>query len=135
MSTESEQIQAVQRMQRYMEAHLTEPVTLAALARSARYSPWYAARIFKEHAGRSPFEYLRQLRLASAAGKLCAASDKVVDVAFDFLFDSHEGFTRAFTRQFGLSPRQFRRKKPSAVLFMPERMRSIYPPAPPREHA
>ena len=90
MSTESEQIQAVQRMQRYMEAHLTEPVTLAALARSARDSPWYAARIFKEHAGRSPFEYLRQLRLASAAGKLCAASDKVVDVAFDFLFDSHE---------------------------------------------
>ncbi len=127
MSTNTEQIKAVKRMQGFIEAHLTEPITLASLARSAHYSPWHAARVFKEHTGRSPFEYIRQLRLSSAAGKLCAAPNKVVDVAFDFVFDSHEGFTRAFTRQFGLSPRQFRQRKPSVVLFMPDRMRSYYP--------
>ena len=54
----------------------------------------------------------------------------MIDVAFDFVFDSHEGFTRAFTRQFGISPRQYRQKKPSVVLFMPDRMRSYYPPNP-----
>ena len=128
MSTNSEQIKAVKRMQGFMESHLTEPITLAALARAAHYSPWHAARVFKEHTGRAPFEYLRQLRLSAAAGKLVAAPNKVIDVAFDFVFDSHEGFTRAFTRQFGLSPRQFRKARPPVVFFMPDRMRSYYPP-------
>ena len=127
---DSEQIKAVKRMQGFIEAHLAEPVTLAQLARAARYSPWHAARLFKEYTGRAPFEYLRQFRLSAAADKLCAAPRKVIDVAFDFVFDSHEGFTRAFTRQFGISPRQFRRKQPSVVLFMPDRMRSYYPPCP-----
>ena len=125
---DSEQIKAVKRMQGYVEAHLAEPITLAQLARAACYSPWHAARLFKEYTGRAPFEYLRQRRLSAAANQLCAAPRKVIDVAFDFVFDSHEGFTRAFTRQFGISPRQFRRNKPSVVLFMPDRMRSYYPP-------
>ena len=127
MPTDAEHVKAARRMRDFMEAHLTEPVSLAALARAARYSPWHAARLFKEQTGRSPFEYLRQRRLSAAAGKLCNAPAKVVDVAFDFVFDSHEGFTRAFTRQFGLSPRQFRKARPPVVLFMPDRMRSYYP--------
>ena len=127
---DSEQIKAVKRMQSFIEAHRTEPITLSGLARAACYSPWHAARLFKEYVGRTPFEYVRQLRLSAAADKLCAAPRKVIDVAFDFVFDSHEGFTRAFTRQFGISPRQYRRKKPSVVLFMPDRMRSYYPHPP-----
>ncbi|HXK79014.1 MAG TPA: AraC family transcriptional regulator [Kiritimatiellia bacterium] len=127
---DSEQIKAVKRMQGFIEAHLAEPITLYGLARAARYSPWHAARLFKEYTGRAPFEYIRQRRLSAAADKLCAAPRKVIDVAFDFVFDSHEGFTRAFTRQFGISPRQYRQKKPSVVLFMPDRMRSYYPPNP-----
>ena len=127
---DAEQIKAVKRMQGFIEAHRSEPITLAGLARAARYSPWHAARLFKEFTGRAPFEYVRQRRLSAAADELCAAPRKVIDVAFDFVFDSHAGFTRAFTRQFGLSPRQFRRKKPSVVLFMPDRMRSYYPPHP-----
>ena len=123
-----DQINAVKRMQGFIEAHLAEPVTLSGLARAARYSPWHAARLFKEYTGRSPFDYIRQRRLSAAADRLSASPCKVVDVAFDFVFDSHEGFTRAFTRQFGMPPRQFRRKKPSVVLFMPDRMRSYYPP-------
>ncbi len=126
---DAEQIKAVKRMQDFVEAHRTEPITLAGLARAARYSPWHAARLFKEYTGRAPFEYVRQRRLSAAADELCAGPRKVIDVAFDFVFDSHAGFTRAFTRQFGISPRQFRRKKPSVVLFMPDRMRSYYPPA------
>lgn len=118
-----DQINAVKRMQGFIEAHLAEPVTLSALARAARYSPWHAARLFKEYTGRSPFDYIRQRRLSAAANRLSASPCKVVDVAFDFVFDSHEGFTRAFTRQFGMPPRRFQRQKPSVVS----------PPRPPRQ--
>lgn len=56
MLTRWDKIKTVQRMQDHIEAHLTEKITMAALARSARYSPWHAARLFKEITGKAPFE-------------------------------------------------------------------------------
>jgi AraC family transcriptional regulator len=74
------------------------------LANAAQYSPWHASKIFKELTGKTPFEYIRALRLSKAAIRLRDHDEKIIDVALDFLFDSHEGFTRAFPRQFGLTP-------------------------------
>ncbi len=118
-------IRAVHQMQSFIEDHLSEPITLVALARSGSYSPWHAARLFKEHTGKTPFEYIRLRRLSAAAERLGASPEKVIDVAFDFVFDSHEGFTRAFTRQFGMSPREFRRRRPAVALFMPVHKRRL----------
>lgn len=42
-----------------------------------------------------------------------------MDVALDFVFDSHEGFTRAFSDQFGMTPRAYRKDPPPIPLFMP----------------
>ena len=126
MLTRWDKMKAVQRMQDFIEAHLEEPVTMAGLAGAARYSQWNAARMFKELTGKSPFEYLRLRRLSCAATRLLGTPCRVVDVAFDFTFDSHEGFTRAFARHFGMSPRHFRRDGDTAGLFLPWRLRDWY---------
>jgi AraC family transcriptional regulator len=120
-----EQVNAVQRMQEYIEAHLQEPVTLHMLAEAAGYSPWHAARVFKALTGKSPFEYIRLRRLSRAAVRLRDEQVRVVDVAFDFVFDSHEGFTRAFSKQFGLTPRTFSRNKPPIKYFLPPNLREL----------
>lgn len=114
-----DRINAVQRMQDYIEARLGEPITLRKLAAAAGYSPWHAARLFRELTGKTPFEYIRSLRLSRAALKLWDEDAKVIDVALDFVFDSHEGFSRAFSKQFGLSPQAYRRSTPPLQLFMP----------------
>ncbi|MFA5056200.1 MAG: AraC family transcriptional regulator [Dehalococcoidia bacterium] len=113
-------------MQDFIESHITEPITLHDLAEAAGYSPWHAARVFKELTGKTPFDYVRELRLARAAEKLRDEDIKIVDVAFDFVFESHEGFTRAFSRHFGMSPRRFSKDKPPVEPFMPEDMRDYY---------
>ena len=104
MGTIWDKRKAVRRMQEYIEASLLEPITMCELARAAAYSQFYAARIFKEITGQSPFEYLRKRRLSAAANRLDRNPSRIIDVAFDFVFDSHEGFTRAFARQFGVPP-------------------------------
>jgi AraC-like DNA-binding protein len=121
-----EQLKAVQRMQDYIEAHLTAPITLSALARAARYSPWYAARLFKQHVGKTPFEYIRLRRLSAAAERLQASNERVLDVALDFLFDSHDGFTRAFTKQFGVVPSRLRGTQANPSSFIPLMMRDYF---------
>jgi AraC-like DNA-binding protein len=100
--------EAVQRMLEFIDEHLSKPITLHQLAQAAQYSPWHSARMFKEATGMAPFTYLRHRRLSEAARRLEKPEQKVVDVAFGFVFDSHEGFTRAFSKQFGMNPHEFR---------------------------
>jgi AraC family transcriptional regulator len=121
-----EAINAVQRVQDYIEAHVHEPISLSQLARAAGYSQWHLVRIFKELLDMTPFEYLRALRLSKAALALRDGKKRVVDVAFDFVFDSHEGFTRAFSRQFGVSPKRYSQSPQPIPLFMPHRVRDYY---------
>lgn len=127
METERwEAITAVQRVQDYIEAHIHEPISLSQLARAAGYSQWHTVRIFKELLDKTPFEYLRALRLSKAALILRDEKPRVIDVAFDFVFDSHEGFTRAFSRQFGVSPKRYSQSPGPIPLFMPHRVRDYY---------
>lgn len=121
-----EKIRAVQKMQVYIDEHLTEPITLNMLARASGYSPWHCERVFKELTGRTPFDYIRGIRLSRAAIRLSEGKARVVDIAFDFLFDSHEGFTRAFSRQFGVTPKYYSKNTPPLRLFMPENIRDYY---------
>jgi AraC-like DNA-binding protein len=119
-------IKAVQRMQDYMHENINSTITLSDLAKAAGYSQWHSARLFKELIGKSPFDYLRALRLSKAALILRDNQPKIIDVAFDFVFDSHEGFTRAFTKQFGLSPKKYSDNPTPIQLFMPDRIRDFY---------
>ena len=98
---------AVQRMQDYIEAHLAEPITPAQLAEAARYSPWYAARIFRELTGLAPADYLRRLRLSKSALRLRDEKLRVIDAAYDLGFESVDGYQRAFRREFGCNPKEY----------------------------
>ncbi len=126
MASNFDKANAVQRMQHHIEEHLGEPITLHTLARSARYSPYYAARMFKDITGKTPFEYIRHRRMTAAALKIQRSDARIIDVALDFVFHSHEGFTRAFARHFGLPPVEFRRQRPVVPLFLPAQMRDHY---------
>ncbi len=121
-----EAAKAVERMQNYIDAHLTERITLAQLAKAAGYSPFHCLRLFKEHLGKTPFDYIRALRLTKSALELRDGNRRVIDVAFDFVFDSHEGFTKAFSKQFGISPYRYKKQTPPIKLFMPYNARISY---------
>lgn len=123
---EVETIKAVQRMQECIEENIFKKITLKEIALAAGYSPWHAARLFKEVVGKAPFEYIRALRLTKAALILRDGDEKIIDVALDFVFDSHEGFTRAFSKAFGISPSKYSQLTPPIQLFMPQKVFDTY---------
>jgi len=115
----SDKIAAVNRMQEYIAAHLDGEITMETLGAVAGYSKFYAARTFRELTDRTPFAYIRALRLTRAAQALRDAGGPVIDAALDSGFDSHDGFTRAFARQFGITPQEYARKTPAVRYFVP----------------
>jgi|LFRM01.1.fsa_nt_gb AraC-like DNA-binding protein len=105
--SKSESKPAIARMKKFIQDHLHEHITAVDVAKAAGYSQYHAARLFKAETGFSPFEYIRRERLTASARALRVGKHKIIDVALDFVFDSHEGFTRAFSNGFGISPKKY----------------------------
>lgn len=114
-----EQIEAVQRMQEYIEKHLCERISFAEVAKVSLFSPWYARRLFLEYTGVTPAEYIRKLRLKQSVLKLRDEDVKVLDVALTFGFGSVDGYQRAFRKEFGCNPSEYSANPIPLYLFTP----------------
>ncbi len=114
-----EHIEAVQKMQDYIAAHLDETITIADLARVSHYSPWYSYRLFVTLLHMTPAVYIRRMRLSESALRLRDEKVKIVDVAFDFGFESVDGYQRAFYKEFGCNPYEYSKYPTPIYLFKP----------------
>lgn len=114
-----EQIEAVQRMQDYIEAHLFEHISLADLANTSLFSPWYARRLFLQHVGITPADYIRKCRLSKSALTLRDHPGKIAEIAFEMGFGSVDGYQRAFLREFGCNPSAYAADPVPVYLFTP----------------
>jgi AraC family transcriptional regulator len=94
----------------HVQRHLDGDVSLGALARVARRDRFELHRAFRRVAGETTKQYTSRLRLDRAAAELLAGNRTILEVALASGFASHEVFTRAFRRRFGVSPRLYRRR-------------------------
>jgi AraC family transcriptional regulator len=81
---------------------------LDALSRRAGFSPFHFHRIFTRAIGESVKEYIRRLRLERAAYRLKISDVPLLTLALESGFKTHETFTRAFAKHFGINPGQYR---------------------------
>lgn len=121
-----EQVLAVQRMQDYIEEHLSEEITIGSLAGAAGYSPWHSRRLFEQFTGCTPAEYVRKLRLGKSALKLRDEKCRIIDAAMEMGFESVDGYQRAFYREFGCNPKEYAKNPVPVCLFTPYGVKSIY---------
>ena len=114
-----ERIEAVQRMQDYIENNLAQDISLAELAKAAGYSPWYSYRLFQSLLHMTPAVYIRRLRLSQSALRLRDEKGKIIDVAYDSGFESVDGYQRAFYKEFGCNPYEYSVSPMPIYLFKP----------------
>jgi len=113
-----ERIEAVQRMQDYIESNLEQDISVADLAKAAGYSPWYSYRLFQSLLHMTPAVYIRRLRLSKSALRLRDEKVKIIDVAYDLGFASVDGYTRAFRKEFGITPSEYAKSPVPIKLFV-----------------
>ena len=99
----------------YIDANIHEKITLSDLSEIACYSPFYFSKLFSEIMGMPATGYIRIRKLQHAIVSLLEGQ-KVMDVALLYAFDSHEGFTRAFTQLFGSTPSTVRKHLVSYIV-------------------
>jgi AraC family transcriptional regulator len=88
----------------YIEGHLADEVDFTKAAEKAACSLFHFQRMFMVIIGVTPAEYTRRRRLTLAARELTSASDKIIDIALKYGYDSPDSFTRAFRNVHGVTP-------------------------------
>ncbi len=88
----------------YIEDHIDEKLSLATLAERFGISDFHFNRMFKTVAGVTLKQYILGRKLIKAIGLLRESKLSVIDIAMDLGFEYPEVFSRAFKKQFGLSP-------------------------------
>jgi len=109
----------VRRVRDWLAAHCREAVRLTTLAQIAECSPGLINRLFRQHFGLPPYEYLVQLRLGLAACRLRESEQSLADIAYETGFADQSHLQRFFRRAYGTTPQAYRQASARSGDFSP----------------
>ncbi|MBN3806596.1 AraC family transcriptional regulator [Paraburkholderia sp. Ac-20336] len=96
------------RIDRWLRAHLSEPLRIADLAAHCGFGMRRFHQLFIDAFGETPHRYLQRLRLDTSLTLLADPRLSLTEIALDIGFADQSAYTHAFTRRFGLAPGQWR---------------------------
>jgi len=93
----------------FIEHHLKEEITINDVANAVYFSLFHFCRTFNKIVHHPPYDYLMRRRLSESARELVETDKKIIEIAFDYQFNSPETYSRAFKRMFGAQPNQWKK--------------------------
>jgi len=99
------------RVAEYIEEHLAEEISLAALAELVDLSLYHFARVFKQSFGAPPHRYHMARRMDRARSLLQRPALSVTQIGIEIGFRETSSFTTAFRKFTGLTPTEYRRHR------------------------
>ncbi|MCY3827586.1 MAG: AraC family transcriptional regulator [Rhodospirillaceae bacterium] len=98
----------LRRIAEFIDAHLSEDLTVETLANEACLSPFHFARAFKAATGTAPHRYLTDRRIEHAKSLIAEGRLPLVEIADVCGFSSQAHLTRWFKRIVGTTPGAYR---------------------------
>ncbi len=87
---------------------LAAPVTVSSVAEELGLSPAYFARLFQRRMGIAPVKYIIKVKMAQAKRMLTEGNYSIKEIAAALHYENQLYFSRQFTRDVGIPPRQYR---------------------------
>ncbi|MFP7300304.1 helix-turn-helix domain-containing protein [Neobacillus niacini] len=109
-----QQLLLLQQVIDYIEEHIREEIEPEHLAKLAGYSPYHFYRVFQKHTGFTLMDYVVKRKLQYALHELVNGK-KIIQIALDYGFDTHAGFTKAFKKCFGSPPSLYKIHCPKSL--------------------
>jgi AraC-like DNA-binding protein len=98
----------VLRTTKFMREHMPRDLTMADLSAQIGYSHKHLTRLFQQAVGTTPLQYLKRIRLQTAARLLEERRDLTVGEVANTVGMEPVYFTRMFRREFGVVPTVYR---------------------------
>ncbi len=104
---EAEKPELLDRIMEYVETNYSHDIVIGEMAKEFYVSASTISHLFKQKLGISFYRFVTQRRLIEAK-KLIEKNFHLDDVALQVGFEDYSGFYRAFKKEYGISPRQYR---------------------------
>lgn len=82
-------------------------IGLHEMAGLVHLSPYHFGRLFKQTVGKSPYQFILQLKIDCAKKLIKQNNGPISDIAYQLNFSDQSHFSNAFRKAVGISPRQF----------------------------
>ena len=93
----------------YIDKHYADNINLHEISQAALFSKFHFIRLFRKNYGRTPYQYLTEVRIAKA--KQLLKSDRTIsEVCYSVGFTSITSFTGLFKKITGITPSEFQKK-------------------------
>lgn len=102
--------QRVDRLLRWVQAHLGEDLSVSDAAAIAGISTAAFGRFFRREVGKSFIDFVNDARCSWVALRLLEGTEPVADIALSCGFASLSNFGEQFRRRYQVSPREYRRQ-------------------------
>lgn len=99
----------IQTVMDYLAHHPTESLQTEQLCGIANMSETSLRRNFKKHTGKTLGDFLKELRMVTAARKLLVTDERISTIAYELGFEDANYFSRRFKETYGVSPQQYRK--------------------------
>ena len=100
--------EAIQKTLDSIESNIGKEIQIEELAATAALSVFYYQRLFSRLVKKPVREYIKLRRLARACEALRATDNRILDIALDYGFGSHESFARTFKEAYSMTPTEYR---------------------------
>ena len=111
---------------KYIHENINRQLSVSEVADHFGYARGYFCAKFHLFAGVTFGEYVRHYRMQLAAIEILQ-NKKIIDVALDMGYDTPSGFNKAFLKEYGCLPRQYKKQARESQLYYERRKVSMYP--------
>ncbi len=100
--------QCMLRALEYIEDNIVGDLSLYDIASAAGFSVPHFYRLFRRLTGDTVGAYILRRKLSIAARDIIHTNKTIASIAYEYGFESHDVFTRAFSRIYGMSPKKYK---------------------------
>lgn len=98
----------IKRIIEFLQEKYNEDYSLEDMARLANLSPYHFIRVFKAQTGKTPYEFLLDIKIENAKELLRFANRNITEICFLCGFKNPSHFAAIFKRRVGVSPSEYR---------------------------
>ncbi len=101
---------SINRIEQYVHAHLSEPLTLEDIASHAYMNPSYLSAMYHKTTGMTLSQYIHQVRILRSIYLILNTTRSITQIAADVGFKDANYFSKVFRKRTGLTPTEYRKQ-------------------------